>query len=658
MNVFLGTSGDHGQLSPAASYPFSMLSIGPVTYPSTHTGYEYLAKEFLGFTHNRFEGVGCRGSGGNLLIKPFLGKNSPELKLVKSSEAASPGFYEVKFTNGIQASFSVVDKFGVHRYRFPVGEKGFYIDLSHVLGNRFYTEEHAVVGNSLSGFIESGTTCNAGKYKLFYYLEFNSDVKFEDQEGHKLIVHLPTGLTEIEIRVGFSSVSVEYAKKSISKESFSNVKGKSAEGWNNALSRITVSGDKERAKLFYSLFYRALQSPYLVSEKDGVYRANDGSLQQSDKHMYNGWAIWDNYKTQLPLLSFAYSDRYKDIAYSIANLYKYGKKDFATENEASNTVRTEHAVVVLLDAMRKGYDLPMAEIVELVKKEVDQLSYSSPDKALESSYDAWALAEIFAELKQTELSEKYRQKALEYKKYWQKDFQDLTKNDLDAMSARKMYQGTVWQYRWSVPFDIKNLKELSGGEIAFISQLDEFFNKDYYSHANEPDIHAPYLYNATVQPWKSQMLIRRLAKDTVVQHYFNDNSRGVGSYVGPIYRNHPQALLRTMDDDAGAMSSWYVLAASGLSPACVGSPIYYLHLPLFKSVRIQLSENKVFNINIRNFSESHNYIEKVLLNGTPLNRNWLTHDEIMQGGTLEITSGSKPNFKWGIENQWVSEIKP
>ena len=75
VNVFLGSSGDHGQMSPAASYPFSMLSIGPQTYPKTHTGYEYLAKKFEGFTHNRFEGVGCQGSGGNILIKPFLGND-------------------------------------------------------------------------------------------------------------------------------------------------------------------------------------------------------------------------------------------------------------------------------------------------------------------------------------------------------------------------------------------------------------------------------------------------------------------------------------------------------------------------------------------------------------------------------------------------------
>src|ERR1700744_4808675 len=90
VNVFLGTSGDHGQLSPAASYPFSMLDIGPQTYPNLHAGYEHKAKVFLGFTHGRLEGVVCMGSGGNILIKPI---NFADTVLIKKSERGSPGYY-------------------------------------------------------------------------------------------------------------------------------------------------------------------------------------------------------------------------------------------------------------------------------------------------------------------------------------------------------------------------------------------------------------------------------------------------------------------------------------------------------------------------------------------------------------------------------------
>jgi putative alpha-1,2-mannosidase len=129
VNVFLGTSGDHGQLSPAASSPFGMMSIGPQTYPNLHAGYEYNAKKFLGFTHNRFEGVGCTGSGGLLLIKPFLGDEKQEL--IKAAEDASPGYYHVGFVNKIDVKLTADDKFGIHQYLFPKGKKGILIDFGH-----------------------------------------------------------------------------------------------------------------------------------------------------------------------------------------------------------------------------------------------------------------------------------------------------------------------------------------------------------------------------------------------------------------------------------------------------------------------------------------------------------------------------------------------
>jgi len=110
VNVFLGTSGDHGQMSPSASSPFNMMSIGPQTYPHIHAGYEHLAKEFSGFTHSRIEGVGCLGSGGNLLIKPIL-DGDPGTVLLKKQESASPGSYNVTFENGIKAQMSVKHNF-------------------------------------------------------------------------------------------------------------------------------------------------------------------------------------------------------------------------------------------------------------------------------------------------------------------------------------------------------------------------------------------------------------------------------------------------------------------------------------------------------------------------------------------------------------------
>jgi putative alpha-1,2-mannosidase len=662
VNVFLGTSGDHGQLSPAASYPFSMLSLGPQTYPNIHTGYEHLARTFLGFTHTRFEGVGCQGAGGNLLVKPFIGADPQQTQLLKKTERAEPGYYGVTFTNGIGAELTVAQRFGLHRYHFPASAaRGLYFNLSHSFANGFKGEQHTAQGTALSGWIEAGTTCSAGTYRLYYYLEINQQVQWDSVGHHQLVARLTAGgSADAEVRVAFSSVSVAAARATVqgqAKATFTQVQAASRQAWNTQLGRVQVQGEPDREKLFYSLLYRTLQSPYVVSEPDGQYRATDGTLQKSRRPVYNGWAIWDNYHTQLPLLSLAYSTDFQDITTSLVNLYRFGKKHFATPHEPSPTVRTEHASVVLLDAYRKGYRVDLRGIRDSLVSHARRLDYSHPDKALESSYDAWALSEILAALKDKKGSAEYRRKALGYKEYWKKDFQDMSRPDVDRLPTRGLYQGTIWQYRWNVPFDIRGLQELMGGEEAFQLQLDTFFGGDYYNHANETDLQAPTLYNATRAPWKSQALMHQFATDTVVQHYFNDNSRGIDPYIGRIYQNQPQAYLRTMDDDAGAMSAWYVLTACGLMPACVGHPVYYLNLPLFERVQLQVGTKQLLTIEVKNYAPVRRYIQEARLNGKPLTRNWLTHQELTSGGTLLLVASDTPNPDWGSQKSWVSAVE-
>ncbi|PWS30557.1 glycoside hydrolase domain-containing protein [Pedobacter paludis] len=655
VNVFLGSSADHGQMSPAASYPFSMLSIGPQTYPKTHTGYEFLAKKFLGFTHNRFEGVGCQGSGGNILIKPFLGDDPEKSTLIKSSENAGPGFYEVGFENKIKAQFTVLGNAGKHSYQFPKGKKGFYLDLGYAFNGAFVSEEHQINQNAVGGRVDSKTTCGAGKYRIYYYIEIEGNSEWKALQDHKLIARLADDITSAGINIAFSSVSIEAAKAALNKSTYEKIKAQSSTDWNNNLSKIAVEGNLEDAKLFYSLLYRTMQSPYVISETNGDYRNTKGELQHSKDVRYNGWAIWDNYRTQLPLLSIIAQDRYAGMVNSIADLYNSGKKDYATQTEPSNTVRTEHAIVVLLDAYRKGYPVDFGKITDSLVKEVNGLDYKSPDKALESSYDNWALSEIFSILKNKEKADFYRDKALDYKKYWNKDFKDLSKRDVDQMQARGLYQGTIWQYRWFVPYDFKGLMELDGGEQSYLANLDEFFERDLYNHANEPDLQVPLMYNVTKEGYKSQYWMHQLAADTVIQNYFNDNSRGIGSYIGKIYRNQPHAYLRTMDDDAGAMSAWYIFAASGFSPACVGWPIYYLNVPLFPAVSYQLPNGKTFKIEVENFSLKNKYIKNVFLNGKAFNKNYITQQDLNNGGVLKIVASAIP-IKSSTTENWISSL--
>lgn len=653
VNVFLGTSGDHGQMSPSASSPFNMMSMGPQTTPHIHTGYEYYAKEFLGFTSTRIEGVGCVGSGGNILISPYL-LEGDKTKLLKEKERANPGFYSVAFKNGIKAEMSVKHNFGIQRYHFPETESGLKIDLSFAFDDRFVAEENHIKNNTLTGWIDTKTTCSKGVYRIYYALEIENMKSLITTEDHIFLAKRKNLNMPMQIRLGFSSLSTSYAKEKIETITLSELKKETEAEWQNLLSTINISGEEDRTALFYSLLYRGLHAPYLISEKDKTYAAIDGSIQKENHNMYNGWAIWDNYREQLPMLSLLYPTKFTDISKSIANLYKYGKNDWATQHEPSPTVRTEHASVVLLDAYKKGYQLDLKSIKDSLIAENKRLNYKSPDKALESSYDNWAISGLMKAIGDMELSNRYKAKALEYKTYWKKDFADLSKKDIDVMQARGLYQGTILQYRWFVPFDVKGLKELIGREDTYINQLDNFFNTNSYNHANQPDLQVPGMYNASKTPWKSQKLYRNIMLDTVVQNYFNNNSKGVDPFIGKIYNNKPKAYLRTMDDDSGTMSSWFVLRSLGFSPANVGDPIYYLTAPIFKSVKIKFPNNKTLNINVINYHKDHFYIKSVTLNGKEIERNWLTHQEITDGGDLQIYTSLEPNLKWGTKNQWIS----
>jgi putative alpha-1,2-mannosidase len=650
VNVFLGTSADHGQMSPAACSPFGMLSICPQTYPSIHTGYEYAAKQYKGFVHTLFEGVGCRGSGGNILFKPFVG-NDPTAKLEKITQSGSPGFYEVSFTNGIQASVTVLGKEGIHHYQMPKGPKGFLIDFKYTLANGFVAEEHHVEGNTVSGWVEAHTTCGAGKYKWYYCFEFTVPVKFTESTLHTLVVTPDAQAQQIDVHVGLSSIDTSYARKAISGISFKAMKASSRAAWNTALGKIKVEGAGAREALFYSELYRTMQSPFMISEPDGNFRATNGNVEHAVGARYNGWSVWDNYHTQLPLLSLIAPHQYQDIITSLASLYRYGKKGFATNCEPTNTVRTEHSLVVLLDALQKGYTIELAPILDSLDAEGQKLDFSTPDKALESCYDCWALSALFGKSGRPRLAASYAAKASQYKTVWRKEFADLTAKDVDQSGARGMYQGTIWQYRWLVPYDMKGLLDIAGGDSIFTQQLDQFFDRDLYNHANEPDIEAPTLYNATSQPWKSQRLTHVYAVDTVVQYYIDGNVRGVDPFMDVAFKNEPKAYIRTMDDDAGAMSGWFVFASIGFMPACVGEPVYYLHVPLFPKVQVGN-----FRIEVTDYSDKRVYLSKIVLNGKELHRNYLTHEELMQGGSLKITASDQPNTSL-VQEKWVSEMK-
>jgi predicted alpha-1,2-mannosidase len=142
-----------------------------------------------------------------------------------------------------------------------------------------------------------------------------------------------------------------------------------------------------------------------------------------------------------------------------------------------------------------------------------------------------------------------------------------------------------------------------------------------YVHGNEPGHHIPYLYNWTDAPWKTQSRIRMILKT--------------------MYGNTGDGLCG--NDDAGQMSAWYVFSALGFYPVAPGSENYSIGSPLVKSAVLSFENGKQLKITAHHQSEENVYIQWVRLNGKPINRLYLTHKELIDGGNLEFQMEKKPN---------------
>ena len=141
----------------------------------------------------------------------------------------------------------------------------------------------------------------------------------------------------------------------------------------------------------------------------------------------------------------------------------------------------------------------------------------------------------------------------------------------------------------------------------------------------------PFLFNRAGAPWLTQKWVRFISE----RAYGDDPYNGLCG-----------------DEDVGQMSAWFILAASGLHQACPGDPRYEIFTPLFDRVAIRIDpvygKDRTFVITTRGNGPGERYIRSATLNGKPLNRCWLSHREIVAGGTLEFDLSAEPNKSWGL----------
>ncbi len=650
VDPFIGTADDHGQTSPAASIPFGMAQPGPDTDPIGHAGYDYNAKKIIGFSNNRFSGVGCSGTGGNLRVLPYIPTiplfSSSKFKYDKSTERASPGYYEVMLSNGIHCEMTATRAVATHCYTFPKSNlSAIAVDLNsafHSVQNKKYKVEK---DGRVWGKISAKTVCGQGTYQVFFALAIDKRAVNIKRKKQRLIYFFPTEENEsIQLYVAFSTVSSRRALVLLEKtmpQGFDQIKEAAQNEWAEKLDIIQVeTEDLSLKKVFYTHLFHVLQTPFAINDPDGRYRGNDGiQYQNNNGTQYHGWSIWDTFRTKLPLVAFLYPNVFQDITISLKGLYEQKKVNWATKKEPYLTVRTEHAIVVLLDAYQKGL-LPfdLESIYPALKKEMDRLSFKSPDQVLESSYDLWAFSEIAKIVGNLEDHQAYRQKAFEYQNTWKAKFLHMNEQS-DIMHGDGLYEGTLWQYRWFVPFDIPGIQSIMGGKGKFEAALDEFFQQGYFNIGNQPDIQVPFLYAYTDAPWKSQELVHQILTEPT-ENWYGTHEKFKKPVIRKVFTDNPDGFIKEMDDDGGTMSAWFVWASMGLYPICPGSPQFIINTPLFEKITIQMGSNPLI-IQAHRKDPDDQYIQQVKFNNQQLNSVFIDANQLMKGGQLEIFLGEK-----------------
>ena len=690
VNTFIGTGG-HGHTYPGATAPFGMMQLSPDTRLDGWdgcSGYHYTDSYIYGFSHTHLSGTGISDYGDVLLMPtnvPILnngadGKKGYRAHFSHENEFASPGYYKVLLdSTDIEVELTITKRSGIHKYQFPTSDNQYVIlDLAH----RDKVLDHKIEQFSprvFQGYRHSSAW--AKDQRLFFYMELSHDAKTSySEEGNPLKAALnvenPNNET-VYIKIGISAVDIEGAKRNLQEEignkDFETIKAEVQDEWEEQLSKIVIeSDDLDKKTNFYSALYHTMIAPNLYQDVDGRYRGMDLEIHETKEFdYYTVFSLWDTYRAAHPLYTIIEQDRTNDFIKTFLAKYDEGgiMPMWDLAGNYTDCMIGYHAVPVIADAYLKGIrDYDVNKALEAMKHSatrdrfgleayksfgfipVDEES-ESVSKTLEYAYDDWTIAEMAQSMGKKDDYETYIKRAQYYKnvfdpesKFMRGRFRNTWFSPFDPYEVNFNYtEANAWQYSFYVPQDLSGFMDLLGGKERLEAQLDELFSAKVetsgrnqaditgligqYAHGNEPSHHMAYLYNFVNKPHKTQEKVHQILTE--------------------LYKNDPDGV--SGNEDCGQMSAWYVLSSMGFYPVTPGSNQYVIGTPLFDKATINLENEKQFTMVAEGVSDINKYIEQVYLNGNNLNRTYITHEELINGGTLEFKMTDKP-ADWGSEN--------
>lgn len=690
VNPFIGAA-DNGHTFPGACRPFGMIQTSPVTgavgwrYCSE---YVYEDSIIWGFTQTHLNGTGCMDLG-DVLVMPVTGKrqrqwNEYRSGFSKETEKATPGYYSVTLDEpDVTAELTATTHTALHRYTFHKADSAsLLIDLQH--GPAWRDEQyHSQVSfcetnwendSTLTGHVINKVWVN----QVYYFaMKFNrpviasSELPMAATEKGKRIIATFDMKPEDQLlmKVALSTTGVEGAKANLTAElngwDFEGVKQAAKNEWNSYLSRIDVEGTTDEKTNFYTSFYHALIQPNEISDIDGKYRnAKDEIVQATGDKFYSTFSTWDTYRAAHPFYTLMVPERVDGFVNSLVDQCEtigylpiwglWGGETF--------TMIANHSVPIIAEAYAKGFRGFDAERAFNAIKQTQTVSHplksnwehytkygyfptdlteaESVSSTLESVYDDYAAADMAKRMGKEEEAAYFAKRADYYKNLfdpstkfmrpkkadgtWKSPFNPSQVGHSESIGG-DYTEGNAWQYTWHVQHDVPGLIALFGGEEAFLQKLDSVFTVKLettqadvtgligqYAHGNEPSHHVAYLYTLAGRPERTQELIRQIF-DTQ-------------------YLPKPNGLCG--NDDCGQMSAWYMFSAMGFYPVNPVSGEYVFGAPQFPKFTLHLADGKTFTILTEGLSEEHKYIDSITLNGKPYTKNYITHEDILKGGTL------------------------
>jgi len=528
-----------------------------------------------------------------------------------------------------------------------------------------------------------------------------------------VVLKFAAGSERIRVRYGISFINEEQARKNLEREftgfELEPLLDYGRMTWNEALGKIKISGGTYDDKtVFYTSLYRTYERPVCISEDGLYYSAFDGKVHEDEGiPFYTDDWIWDTYRATHPLRILTDPGTETRIIRSFLRMAEqmehFWMPTFPEITGDSRRMNSNHGVATVIDGWSKGireFDLekayeacrkgieektlapwsgkPAGELDRFYREkgyfpalregeeetipEIHSFEKRQPVAVtLGTAYDKWCLSQIARELGKNEDYDYYSEQALNYRHLFNPETRFFHPRDSrgefiepfsyvfsGGLGARHYYgENNAWIYRWDVQHCISDLVRLMGGREAFIASLDamfseplgkskfEFFaqlpdhsgNVGQFSMANEPSLHIPYLYNYAGEPWKTQKRIRAL-----LDQWFRNDLMGIPG-----------------DEDGGGMSAFVVFSQLGFYPVTPGLPVYNIGSPAFEESVIRLDNGEEFKIIARNCSKENKYIQSAKLNGKEWNKPWFSHDDLTEGGLLELKMGSKANKTWGAD---------